>query len=143
MKFGSQRLQSHFRLLSCLLPGVCHIGGTLTVLRPKWGRLVRLSILLDPGRLYARCFQVHPLCAVAFLVFALAWDIHGQATEGKIIGTVTDSSGASSNARITGTSVERGTGQTTVTNGDGIYTVPAVEPGSYIVSVVAPGLRKR
>jgi len=64
----------------------------------------------------------------------------GQAETGSISGTVRDTTGAvipdaSVSARIAATSVER----VARTEGTGVYTIPALVPGIYEVTVSKPG----
>ena len=57
-----------------------------------------------------------------------------------ITGTVTDPTGAAiPNAQVSIQSQEHGITRTTVTNGDGNYLISAVSPGSYQLSIAAPG----
>src|SRR5438445_2135992 len=60
-----------------------------------------------------------------------------------ITGTVKDPSGATiSNAQVMVASPDRGINRTTTTNSDGEYSVPALPPGTYNVTINAPGFRK-
>src|SRR5712692_9584141 len=60
-----------------------------------------------------------------------------------ITGTVKDPSGATiSNAQVTVASPDRGINRTTTTNSDGEYSVPGLPPGSYNVTINAPGFKK-
>src|SRR5438445_412652 len=60
-----------------------------------------------------------------------------------ITGTVKDPSGASiATAQVTVSSPDRGINRTTTTNSDGEYSVPALPPGSYNVTINAPGFKK-
>jgi hypothetical protein len=64
-------------------------------------------------------------------------------TSGTIGGSVRDATGASiSGATITVTNTAQGTSQTTVSNGDGDYTVPFLPPGTYQVTVEKSGFGK-
>lgn len=77
------------------------------------------------------------------LVLLIACRAQGQATQGSIFGTVTDTSGAVlPNVNVTVTSVERGVSRTTVTSDAGEYRVADLELGSYIVKVEASGFKK-
>jgi hypothetical protein len=67
----------------------------------------------------------------------------GQAGTTSIRGTVTDrSGGAIVGAHVTLTSVEQGSVRHASTNGTGAYEFLAISPGSYNVTVEAPGFRK-
>ena len=60
-----------------------------------------------------------------------------------ITGTVTDPTGAAvPNAQVVVSSPEHGIKRTTTTNGTGDYLVSAVPPGSYNLTVAAPGFKK-
>src|SRR5438552_156352 len=66
----------------------------------------------------------------------------GQAVYGSIIGTVTDPSGAAvPNAKVTVTSVSKGTSYEAATNADGNYSVTHLIPDTYNVRVEAPGFK--
>jgi hypothetical protein len=71
------------------------------------------------------------------------WVTPGRAqTEGGISGTVTDSSGAAipgATVTVTNTAT-RGT-RTTTTNGQGLYSFPALPPGSYELKVELQGFK--
>src|SRR5882724_8153932 len=82
-----------------------------------------------------------------FLVFLLfltvSFRLHGQATFGNIIGTVTDPAGSViAGAKVTITSIERGTVQSTVTNDSGNYIQTHLDPGTYKVQIEAPGFQR-
>jgi len=66
-----------------------------------------------------------------------------QAVSGTIVGTVTDSTGASvPNAQITIVLTDQSVSHTTVTNESGNFTEPNLPPGTYSVTAVAPGFKK-
>ncbi len=63
-----------------------------------------------------------------------------QADSGRVVGTVTDVTGAAiPNATVTITSVENGSIRTVTSNGNGELTVAALPAGSYTAKVQAPG----
>jgi hypothetical protein len=69
-----------------------------------------------------------------------AWS---QAVTATLLGTVTDASGATvPNAEVTATETSTGVSRRTVTNTEGIYTIPYLSPGSYRVEVEAKGFKK-
>lgn len=81
------------------------------------------------------------VCAVTMLGALLCRTSLAQATS-TITGTVTDPTGAVvPNAKVTVTQQETGSQQATVTNGDGIYSVPGLGVGHYTVSVTAAGFQ--
>ena len=73
-------------------------------------------------------------CAALVLVSSLA--AFGQATTGTLRGTVTDPNGAQvAGANVTAKNDATGTVTPTQTNGEGIYVVPNLLPGTYTFSV--------
>ncbi len=97
--------------------------------------------------------RVHPLyvfvrpislaAVAALLVIALPVRSAAQTTFATITGTVTDSSGGVlEGAAITATNVETGVSTKATTNKEGVYTVPQLREGPYMLSVVAPGFRE-
>ena len=76
-------------------------------------------------------------------VFALMGVLsHAQTTRGTITGTVTDESGAVvQGARITVTEVDRGYSSSAMTNSEGIYVVPNLFPGPYLVEAEFEGFQ--
>jgi len=68
----------------------------------------------------------------------------GQAVYGSILGTVTDPQGSAvSGAKVTVTSVTKGTTEETTTNESGNYTVTHLIPDTYRVTIEAPGFKKQ
>jgi len=66
-----------------------------------------------------------------------------QAVSGTIVGTVTDSTGASvPNAQITIVLTDQSVSHASVSNESGNFTEPNLPPGTYSVTVVAPGFKK-
>jgi len=88
------------------------------------------SLLLSAfAALLALCFLYVPFAA-------------GQAVYGSIIGTVTDPSGAAvPGAKVTVTSVGKGTSDTVTTNESGNYTVTHLIPDNYSVKIEAAGFK--
>jgi hypothetical protein len=88
-----------------------------------------------------RHFVLSLLCAL-FFVFAPTHLRAQNLTTGGITGTVTDPSGAVvPNATVTVKSATKGTTQQTKTNSSGAYQFSFLDPGSYTVTVEAPGFR--
>ena len=86
-----------------------------------------------------RIAQVLICLGLTVLLSATAF---GQAVYGSIIGTVTDPSGAAvSNAKVTVTSVRKGTTEETTTNADGNYSVTHLIPDIYEVKVETSGFK--
>ena len=94
------------------------------------------------GMQMVRCLRIivwMPLIIVAFSTPALLW---GQAT-GTMSGYVKDPSGASvAQAKVTATLVERGTTFTTQTDSEGFYNFPALDPGTYTLTVQRAGFNR-
>ena len=66
-----------------------------------------------------------------------------QTSQGRILGTVTDPSGAVvANARVIVTNTRTGSARSIATTAAGEYTAPNLDPGYYVVVVEAPGFRK-
>ena len=82
--------------------------------------------------------------APALLVLALLPAVgHAQMTRGSVAGSVRDSTGGVlPGATVTVTSVATNASQTVVTNAEGFYRVPALEPGTYTVVTELTGFRK-
>src|SRR4051794_11984342 len=85
-----------------------------------------------------------PACVVALaMMLALPSAAAAQTTYAAITGTVTDSTGAVlKGAAVTATNVETGVTTKATTNSDGVYTVPQLREGPYLLSIVAPGFRE-
>ncbi|HLH04528.1 MAG TPA: carboxypeptidase regulatory-like domain-containing protein [Bryobacteraceae bacterium] len=81
-----------------------------------------------------------PVCALLIANTAL----NAQSTNGTLTGTVSDASGAViPNATVVLTNaVAAGDERRTVTNNDGFFSINAVPPGDYIVTVEAKGFQK-
>ncbi|MFL6283421.1 MAG: TonB-dependent receptor domain-containing protein [Pyrinomonadaceae bacterium] len=75
------------------------------------------------------------LCALAFALTAAA-----QSNKGTITGTITDPNGAVvKDAKVVVTNVATGEARDVTTSDDGNYTIPALDPGVYRVTVDAQG----
>ncbi len=78
------------------------------------------------------------VCCVAGLPLSLS----AQTTTGRILGTVTDQSGAAvAGATVLITDVQRGVTRTVSSNGSGEYSAPELPPGAYKVRVEAKGFK--
>lgn len=67
----------------------------------------------------------------------------GQATQGSIRGLVADPAGGIvPGASVTATSMETGFERSVVTNDQGLYLIPQLRPGVYLVSAEMPGFKK-
>lgn len=80
---------------------------------------------------------------LALCLFVLSAMVFGQAGTGTITGIVTDSTGAAiANAPVEVRSTDTNVVYPAATTGTGAYTVLRLPPGSYSVTVVAPGFKK-
>jgi hypothetical protein len=85
----------------------------------------------------------HGLFCIGLILFASQNRLLAQATEGSILGTVADSSGAAiPGAKVTVTSVETGISRSTVANQTGDYVVSNLSLGSYTVAVESQGFKR-
>jgi hypothetical protein len=87
--------------------------------------------------------KIRLLCGIALAMGVLSTAfVHAQDTA-SVTGTVRDASGASvTKAEVTVSAADRGINRTTKTNSDGEYSVPALPPGSYDITVTAKGFKK-
>jgi len=80
--------------------------------------------------------------ALLLVLILLASTSFAQQLTGTLSATVTDSAGAVvPNAKVTMKNESSGDIRTTVSNGSGYFTVTAVQPGSYAVTIEAPGFK--
>jgi hypothetical protein len=80
--------------------------------------------------------------ATVCLVLALAIPLVSQTTSGRILGRITDQSGASvAEVTVTITDVQRGTVRTVISDPSGDYAAPELQPGNYKVRAEAKGFK--
>jgi hypothetical protein len=80
---------------------------------------------------------------VVCLVLALAIPLVSQTTSGRILGSISDQSGASvAGAAVTITDVQRGTTRTVTSDSSGDYVAPELQPGTYKVRAEAKGFKR-
>src|SRR5215472_9814862 len=78
----------------------------------------------------------------AFTLLLFSASVHAQSTAGRILGTLTDQSGAAvSGATVTITDTQHGTSRTAVTDESGGYAAPDLQPGIYKIRVDAKGFK--
>ncbi|MDE1176379.1 MAG: TonB-dependent receptor [Edaphobacter sp.] len=78
------------------------------------------------------------------LASALTLNAYGQSESGKVVGTVTDQTGAEiPQATLTLTNVANGLVLSTVTNGSGELNLPGVPRGDYTAKITAPGFESQ
>ncbi len=79
-------------------------------------------------------------CLAAFVLIAAV--SFGQQLTGTLTGTTTDSTGAVvPNAKVTMKNELSGDMRTTVSNGSGYFSITAIQPGTYTVSITATGFK--
>jgi len=77
------------------------------------------------------------------LLFGLSAPVMGQAVNATLLGTVTDSSGASvANAKVTITETNTGISHASQTNESGNYVFPDLPPGTYRVIAEQTGFKR-
>jgi hypothetical protein len=87
--------------------------------------------------------RLYTQCVVAVVVLLGAMGSWAQTSQGRILGTVTDASGAVvTNAKVTITNTATAVSRTLETNGAGEYVAPSLEPGNYTVEAEANGFKK-
>jgi hypothetical protein len=83
------------------------------------------------------------LSAIFTLTLALSLPVFSQTATAELSGTVTDSTGAVvANAKVTASNPQTGLSRETITNQTGAYNFTILPPGTYNLSVEAPGFRK-
>src|SRR5689334_5616292 len=79
---------------------------------------------------------------VFFALLVLSVSVLAQSTAGRILGTLSDASGAAvAGATVVVTDAERGASRTVTTDESGSYAVPDLPPGTYKIHVEARGFR--
>jgi hypothetical protein len=80
---------------------------------------------------------------IAFCVLVLSLPVAAQSTAGRVLGTVTDQSGAAvAGATVVVTDVQRGTTRTITTDASGDYVAAELIPGTYKILVESKGFKK-
>src|ERR1700680_4762172 len=106
---------------------------------------------LEATYMYSRLVRtiVHGAAGIVIVGFLLAvfslsvvYPVAAQSTAGRILGTVTDQSGAAVvSARVVITDWERGTSRTLTTDEAGAYVAADLTPGNYKIQVEAKGFK--
>ena len=82
------------------------------------------------------------ICLILFTICALNLSALSQSTTGRILGNVSDSSGAAvAGATVVVTDVQRGTSRVLTTDQAGAYAAPDLAPSTYKIRVEAKGFR--
>src|SRR6202047_3532880 len=80
--------------------------------------------------------------AIVFLMLAVAFPLTSQTTTGRILGTVSDQSGAAvAGAAVVVTDIQRSTTRAAASDASGDYVVPELQPGVYKVRAEAKGFK--
>lgn len=80
---------------------------------------------------------------ISLLILSLSPSLFGQAVNATLLGTITDSTGATvGGAKVTATETATGLVHESVTNASGNYTFPDMSPGKYSVTSEAKGFKK-
>src|ERR1039458_2000039 len=104
---------------------------------PMLSRPVSAAASHDGRMTAASRFLFATFTLLLFSVSALA-----QTTGGRVLGTLTDQSGAAvAGATVVITDVQRGTLRTMTTDESGAYTAPDLQPGTYKIHVEARGFK--
>jgi hypothetical protein len=92
--------------------------------------------------MWRRTGSMRPWLAAALWFAAGAAPVRAQVAAGDITGLVKDAAGrAAPGATITVSDIATNRQRAVVSNGDGIYTVPSLAPGTYKVEVELPGFK--
>ena len=87
-----------------------------------------------------KVLSVAVLCSVLLALAILNHSAFSQEVTATIVGTITDQSGAAiPDAKVTATSVERGTSFSATTDGAGLYRIGQLPVGRYTLTVEKPG----
>jgi hypothetical protein len=79
---------------------------------------------------------------VTFTLLLFSVSVLAQTTTGRILGTVTDQSGAAvAGASVTVADLQRGTSRTLTTDDSGGYSAPELQPGTYKIRVEGKGFK--
>src|SRR5579871_5896207 len=102
------------------------------------GSMVTRAITSHDGRITSAT----RLLLVALTVFVLCLAAVAQSTSGRILGTLTDQTGAAvGGATVTVTDTQRGTTRTVTSDETGSYAVPDLAPGTYKIHVELKGFK--
>jgi hypothetical protein len=89
-----------------------------------------------------RTTAVYRFLLAAFTLLLFPASLLAQSTTGRILGTVTDPSGAAvAGAGVVVTDVQRGISRTVTTDQSGSYAVPDLQPGTYEIRVEVKGFK--
>src|ERR1700748_2122028 len=79
----------------------------------------------------------------ALIVLCCSPSLMGQAVNGTLLGTVTDTSGAAvTGSKVVATASGTGAVHESITNESGNYSFPNLQPGTYAISAEASGFKR-
>src|ERR1700680_1749664 len=109
----------------------------------KFGGVPMLSPMVSANSSQrGRTTAVSRLLFATFMLLLFSVFVLAQSTTGRILGTVTDPSGAAvAGATVVVTDVQRGTSRTVTTDQSGSYAVPDLQPGTYEIRVEVKGFK--
>ncbi|MGH9495433.1 MAG: TonB-dependent receptor domain-containing protein, partial [Candidatus Sulfotelmatobacter sp.] len=82
-------------------------------------------------------------CVLVFFVLFVTTGLRAQTSQGRILGTITDASGAVvSDAKVTITNTATGVSRSLQTNSVGEYAAPSLDPGNYRVVAEGAGFKR-
>ena len=111
------------------------------MLKYSYSRLVARTLVSAASRLISTL--AFELPSLAVIVLAFTPSVFAQSNTGAITGTVFDQSQAVMNSvKITATNLGTNVAQTATTNADGIYSIPALVPGAYRLTLEKSGFKK-
>src|SRR5208283_4315502 len=94
------------------------------------------------GAFASREARMTVFCLTTFTLLRCPLPAPAQSTAGRILGTVTDQSGAAvARATVVITDVQRGTSRTVTTDETGGYVAPDLQPGTYKVRAEIKGFK--
>ena len=100
------------------------------------------STALSAGHVTTAAIRIALLIIVIFTGCLLSLPAMAQSTAGRVLGSITDSTGASvAGATVVITDVQRGTSRTLATDDAGAYAAPDLTPGTYKIHVEAKGFK--
>src|SRR5579864_2415065 len=118
------------------------------MLHAAWAKNARFSLCITDRRTKMssqRAVRTALLVAASIISISFtAISLFGQAVNGTLLGTLTDSSGAAvAEAKVTATETSTGIARATETNASGNYVFPDMAPGTYRVLAEAKGFKKQ
>ena len=106
------------------------------------GQMVVATRLRLVRRFLMGCFLTRRCLFATFTLLVFSASAIAQSTAGRILGTLTDQSGAAvAGANVVVTDTQRGTSRAVTTDESGNYAAPDLQPGTYKIRVEAKGFK--